>query len=289
MAKRKKKATGPKSTRKRLGGAGLLVMDVESTLYGVCMEKQREQREPNGEYTWWLNVQDAADEVLKRVQDAVSETGCSDALLCLGAQPYYRRMVSGDYKSHREGTKKPLGYSAVVDEVCKTAQSMALPTLEADDVAGIVATAPRDSWVGERLEDMGLGDAFDGGTVLCSVDKDLMQVPGRLYNPHVPEQGVIDIDSVEAEAYFYAQVMAGDASDGYKGVRGVGTTTALRMTQPLNDGSSMWGVVLEAYEKAGQSVTEAVRTARLARVLRFEDYDPSLQGSECVGLWEPPE
>jgi hypothetical protein len=43
-----------------------------------------------------------------------------------------------------------------------------------------------------------------------------------------------------------------------------------------------WDTVVEAYEKAGLTEDDALVTARLARILRAEDYD-----GVNIKLWEP--
>ena len=46
----------------------------------------------------------------------------------------------------------------------------------------------------------------------------------------------------------------------------------------------MWNKVVAAYEKKGQTVGDALMTARLARILREGDYDYS---TGEVKLWNP--
>ena len=73
----------------------------------------------------------------------------------------FRKKIYPDYKGHRN-RKKPCGYKRVINELAKRYEVIIMPWLEADDSLGVYATAYDDC-------------------ILCSPDKDLRQIPGRLY------------------------------------------------------------------------------------------------------------
>ena len=90
---------------------------------------------------------------------------------------------------------------------------------------------------------------------------------------------MLTISFEEAQKHFFTQVLTGDPSDGYKGVPGIG---AKRAEAALGTRPS-WGAVIHAYQKAGMTEQDALQQARLARILRWSEWDPA---NAKVKLWE---
>ena len=132
--------------------------------------------------------------------------------------------------------------------------SQCYPRLEADDVLGIVATN-------------GSIDDF----VLVSPDKDMQQIPVRLYDlkteyTQTPEA---------AELKLWEQTLCGDSTDGYKGCPGIGPKKAgIILDKAKGD---YWPAVVKAFKEAGQTEADALRNLRLARILQASDYDATTQ------------
>jgi len=78
------------------------------------------------------------------------------------------------------------------------------------------------------------------------------------------------------------QAVAGDSVDGYSGCPGIGPVRAERMLKDQPD----WAKVVEIYESKKLSADDALVQARVARILRFGEYD---QVTETVKLWTPDE
>ena len=138
--------------------------------------------------------------------------------------------------------------------------SVTVDTLEADDIMGILQSAPGYS------------------TVVVSDDKDLLGIPGTVYRPMKDE--VIDVSLPEADSWFLKQCLMGDTTDGYKGCPGMGPKTAERA---LGNHPS-WEQVAHAYSVAGLTREDALAQSRCARILRWEDWD---QDKQQLKLWEP--
>jgi DNA polymerase-1 len=73
----------------------------------------------------------------------------------------------------------------------------------------------------------------------------------------------------------------GDATDGYGGCPGIGPKTAEKL---LDKHGAVWKTVVDAYLKAGLTEEDAIMNARMARILRAEDWD--FENNE-VKLWTP--
>jgi DNA polymerase-1 len=132
------------------------------------------------------------------------------------------------------------------------------PGLEADDCLGILATGEVAGFMGDK--------------VVCSIDKDMLSFPCNLYNWNHPELGVQVIYESDANRAFYSQILTGDAVDGYPGCPGVGPVRAKKLLADA-DIDSAWGIIVKAYEKKGLTEKDALIQARVARILRSEDYN----------------
>ena len=106
--------------------------------------------------------------------------------------------------------------------------------------------------------------------------EDMKQIPGQLYNLKDPVETVTPED---AERWFYLQTMSGDVTDGYSGVPGIGMKRAAVL---LDQNGCCWKTVLDAYIDKGLTEEDALRNARLARILTNDLY----QDGE-IKLWSP--
>ena len=91
--------------------------------------------------------------------------------------------------------KKPCGYRRVIEELKNEYEVIRMDNIEADDAMGIYATMHADN-------------------VICSPDKDMRQIPGKLYD-------LKEVTLITEEAghnWHYIQTMAGDQTDGYSGI-----------------------------------------------------------------------
>ena len=105
------------------------------------------------------------------------------------------------------------------------------------------------------------------------------------------------------------QALAGDAIDGFAGCPGIGMKRAAEIidnptrlvpqegvkTRGVNKGEAVtrwmaeptrdyWACIVSHYHKAGLTEEDALKTARLARILRHGEYNPE---TEELRLWTP--
>ena len=113
---------------------------------------------------------------------------------------------------------------------------------------------------------------------MVSDDKDLKTIPCVLFRPSREEK--LQISQQQADAYFLEQCLTGDPTDGYGGCKGVGEKTAKKIlgSRPT------WSSVEQAYIKAGMTRDDALQQARLARILRWSDWD---EAKGEPSLWQP--
>ena len=169
----------------------------------------------------------------------------------------FRKDIQKNYKGHRN-RKKPCAYRRVINKLSEEYSVIKMPTLEADDSMGIYATKHT-------------------GNIIVSPDKDMRQIPGMLWNF---EESTL-IKPEEGAKWHLIQAMAGDNTDGYAGVPGIGVKRAVAL---FEEKGYSWKTVVEAFKEKGLSEDIALENARLARILTNEDYDD--EKMEPL-LWSP--
>lgn len=170
----------------------------------------------------------------------------------------FRKDIDPEYKGNRI-RRKPCGYKRLMDWCWETFRCKALPGLEADDVLGLDC----------HLQ--------EGDFILISPDKDLKQISCRQFDG----ENERDVSPEEADRFFLTQVITGDQVDGYKGIPGMGAVKAAKL---LDSTTEPWQAIVQAYEKAGLTLDDAIRNARLARILRPGEYNFD---THTVNLWTP--
>lgn len=205
-------------------------------------------------------------ESLERIQKKLKQDTTVVCLSC-STETGWRRAIMPGYKAHRDPAAKPQLLGAMKDLLRNMHTTYERPTLEADDVMGILSTAAKGP--------------FPGRKVIVSIDKDMKTIPGWLYNPDKdtkPRQFSVD----EANYWHLYQTLVGDATDGYKGCPGIGPKRAEFMLQVRAE--DRWPNVVAAFEVKGLTEEDALLQARVARICRVTDYDFDRKE---VKLWTP--
>ena len=170
-----------------------------------------------------------------------------EVILFFSDSTNFRKEILPEYKGHRN-RKKPCGYKRVINALKKHYEVIIMPTLEADDSMGIYSTK------------------YPGNTI-CSPDKDMRQIPGNLYDM---DKTFTLISEADGAKWHLVQSCAGDQTDGYSGIPGVGVKRAQTLFE--SKGYS-WETVIEAFKDKEMSEEDALINARLARILTVDDYD----------------
>ncbi len=178
---------------------------------------------------------------------------------------YFRHDIYPEYKGNRKGLTRPPALGAVIDYLKDKYKTIIFKGLEADDVMGICAQDPRFT-----------------KPVMVSIDKDMMTVPGYYMNPDKMRRPIKNNPGL-ADLMMYKQALTGDSTDNYKGIPGIGPKKADAI---LAGGriNKMWSTVEQAFFDAGLTNEYALTMMRLARILRYEDYN--FETGE-IRLWHP--
>lgn len=160
----------------------------------------------------------------------------------------FRRDINPEYKAQRPIEKPPYFYE-VKEFILTNYPCVVSSGCEADDMLGC-----------HQEED----------TMIASMDKDLLMIPGQHYRLPVMRKGVVlsggDFRSVSEEQgtrWFYMQMLIGDTVDNIRGIRGYGPKKA--------------EVYLSSY-KTEDEMEQAVREL-------YNDDDRFEMNANCLWIW----
>ena len=202
--------------------------------------------------------------VVNRVEEFKDMMKTNKVTMCLTDRGNFRRVLNPDYKANRSKSRLPIILRQVKKWIIDEMDGQMWANLEADDIISILATDKE----------------MDEETIIVSIDKDFKSVPGIFYDYNRGEYH--QPTEEEADNYHLVQTIAGDHTDGYSGVPGIGLTRAERLLQ--KEGYT-WETVTKCYEKAGLSEQDALTNAWMARLLRAENY--SFRTNTIKKLWTP--
>ena len=235
-----------------------LLIDADYIVYKCCAACETEIDYGEDVIFVTSNFSDAYKAVKREIDNINMQFGgFGSPILFFSDSKNFRKKISPEYKGHRN-RKKPCGYKRVIRNLHLEFEVITMPELEADDAMGIYATQ------------------FPGNTIV-SPDKDMRQIPGKLFNL----EDTITITPEEGARWHLIQTLAGDQTDGYSGVPGIGVKRAATLFDKEGYG---WATVVKAFEDKGLTEEDALLNARLARILTIDDYDTK---SKTPLLWTP--
>jgi len=235
-----------------------LLIDADFTVYKCCAAAETEIDFGDDVIVVTSKFSEAYACVMREIKKIQRHFGSFDDIILFFSSPdNFRKKIQGDYKGHRN-RKKPCAYKRVINKLKTEFEVITMPTLEADDAMGIYATKYP-------------------GNIIVSPDKDMRQIPGMLYNF---EESTL-IKPEEGAKWHLVQSAAGDNTDGYSGIPGIGIK---RATQMFEEKGWSWKTLREAFKEKGLSEDVALMNARLAKILTTDDYDH--EKGEPV-LWNP--
>lgn len=170
----------------------------------------------------------------------------------------FRYKLYPRYKESRERMPKPVHHEVIKDYLMDRWGAVITPNQEADDALGIDQTnefqgtvqIAHDTW-----------ETFQ--TVICSIDKDLLQVPGKHYNWVKDE--FREIEWLQGTRSFFEQCLKGDRTDDILGLQGIGDKKAARALA----GASSEEEMLEIVRSMWQDDEALLLTGRLLWVRRY--------------------
>jgi DNA polymerase-1 len=192
---------------------------------------------------------------LSEIEDLKINLQADSITIALTDGVNFRKDILPSYKDNRKQKRKPLILGAIRKWLIDEYDAVIYNGLEADDVLGILATQP------QKKEER----------IICSLDKDLRQIPGKLSQDGKTIQ---KLSKKECDHWHLIQTLTGDSVDGFSGCPTVGKVTAQKILKdkklPLRE---QWKLVVKAYEKQGLFEHDAFQQAQVARILSHGDYN----------------
>ena len=216
-------------------------------------------------------LEEVTPEIDAYVEMLLNKLNADEIVVCLSEpsrEKNWRRTVLPTYKDKRSKTASPILRQALTDYMEGAYRSFLKPTLEGDDVLGILATNPK---------------VIKGTKIIVSADKDLRTIPSLerkdsinlMYNPDKDNRPYFNHPH-EADWFWMFQTLIGDTTDGYTGLPKCGPTRALEVLdypKEINMVKRLWKKVVAEYEKKRFTETDALVQAQVARICRTEDFN----------------
>jgi len=117
----------------------------------------------------------------------------------------------------------------------------------------------------EADDEISMAAGTSAPTVMVSIDKDFLQVPGVHYDPFGEKE--VLIDPIQANINLWSQVIAGDAVDNIKGVPNFGLKKAFKYLQQFDDESDFAVATACLYTDSGLGLDDMVLNYRLVKLL----------------------
>ncbi len=235
-----------------------LLIDADFIVYKACAAAESEVDFGDDVILVTSNFSDAYNATKRELTKLENKFGTfSSMILFFSDSVNFRKQILDSYKGHRN-RKKPCGYKRVINALRKEYKVIIKPGLEADDSMGIYSTKYP-------------------GNMIVSPDKDMKQIPGQLYN----FDDLFTITPEDGAKWHLIQTLAGDQTDGYSGVPGIGVKRAESL---FKEKGYTWKTVVNAFVEKELSEEEALINARLAKILTADDYDFKKRKPK---LWNP--
>ena len=238
-----------------------IMIDGDMIIYRAAFSSEVETKWDDDTWTLHSSEAEASAKVDELVETILKRLKATDYITCISSKTNFRKELYPDYKSNRSAKRKPLCIKALTDYMYDYHNGLIVDNLEADDLIGILCTRnPKE-------------------TIAVSGDKDFGTLPITWYN-HLKDE-ITKTGIRKANRFHLIQTLTGDAVDGYKGLKGVGIKTAEKI---LDKNGATWRTVVNEYKKHDLTEDDALLTARLAYILRKQNYN--LETKE-IKLWKP--
>ena len=227
-------------------------------------------------------IESALKEIERRFKQPVTEV----LYFLTGTGNFREEMATiAKYKGNRDNMEKPVHYQAVRDYYIDDWGAYIIDGMEADDEVSI-----------RMWEEWRRGNEE---VVLATIDKDLDQIPGWHYDykKHV----FYDVDPLDGELFFYAQCIAGDATDNIKGCYRVGIAKAKKLVDewwdeaqklcydPQNQWRAyLWARVVDTYEANMKQYPDKYPEGMTPEGAAMENAHLVYMLQNRGEVWEPP-
>ena len=176
------------------------------------------------------------------LDELLTKTGADSYRAFLSGKSNFRKTIYPEYKANRT-TPKPVHLEALREYALdKQNAELAPDTLEADDALGINQT---------------------DDTMIVSLDKDLLMVPGKHFSWEIKGKGWTKPDKFTEQTklgglrLFFEQCLKGDTADNIKGIEKIGNKRATALLADCVTEQQMFDAVRNAYGNDDEFIMNA--------------------------------
>lgn len=187
-----------------------------------------------------LNI--AIHRVESLLDELLTKTGADSYRAFLSGKTNFRKSIYPEYKANRTAPK-PVHLEALREYALdKQNAELAPDTLEADDALGINQT---------------------DDTMIVSLDKDLLMVPGKHFSWEIKGKGwnkpdkFFTQDVIGGMRLFFEQCLKGDTADNIKGIEKIGDKRAKALLADCITEQEMFDTVRDAYSNDDEFIMNA--------------------------------
>lgn len=177
----------------------------------------------------------------KLMQDIITQTDADQYVAYLSGKENFRKEINPQYKANRKDMVLPTFLNQTREFLKNEWNVIVTEGYEADDALGCAQTEE---------------------TVICSLDKDMLMIPGKHFSWAISGPGWTkdpifrDVSYIDGIKHFYKQMLIGDVADNIKGVDGVGKVKAAKLIDHLATEEEMFKVVFDLYTEPAGSTDE---------------------------------
>ena len=168
----------------------------------------------------------------RTIENILLSVGVTEYKLFVSGKDNFRKILDSEYKANRTAPDPKWREVCKQHLITKWGATEA-HGCEADDYCGIYQTSD---------------------TVICGIDKDLLQIPGMHWSWDIVRGGKIirpatytTITPLQGLRNFYKQMLTGDTSDNIKGIDGIGPVKAGKLIDHLETEEEMAEIVYDLY------------------------------------------
>jgi len=198
---------------------------------------------------------DDADKIVDTmIKGIVTNTNSTDYIVYLSGKTNFRNQVATirEYKGNRSDSVRPIHYEYIRDYIADKHPTIVSDNCEADDLCAMrLYDEFKKAKASKRKSDC--------EAILCSIDKDLRNIPGHHYN--IATKVSDWVSPKEANRHFAMQLLTGDSTDNIPGIsyfsdkkKKIGKKTAEKMIGEAGTIEELYEVVIDIYQEwAGEN------------------------------------
>lgn len=191
----------------------------------------------------------------KLMRDILAAVDATTYRAFLTGSDNFRKELCPEYKANRKDKQPPKWLQQTREFLVKDWKAEVQDGIEADDALGI----SQDK------------ELFT--TTICSLDKDLLMIPGKHYRWQIgtskwtKEAEFLEVSYMEGLRSFYTSCLVGDKSDNIRGVDGIGEVKAEKALRDTGDEQGMFDRCRALYNEDARFL----RNLKLLWIMRESD------------------